>query len=179
MNPDHLQNLNAVLKYSDASTVQNLAGQMTFADWVGDHPDADHTKRGVLADAYEELTGDTSGAGLLRDPKQTVASHKNKLVPGVVRHRDVAGEWNEDAHDVLDTIQEKGPDEGLLYALGYDDQEGPLSEEHNTENSPDLHHTSDGYYTLGWGDNNWSLTEHHVIPESKAAGTYYRHGKVS
>ena len=74
--------LSEVLKYSH-DDFHNLLSQMNYHDFAGDEH-ADHTKRGVLADAYEEATDDTQGANHLRSGKP-VAYYNNMIVPGHVK----------------------------------------------------------------------------------------------
>ena len=82
MNPDFIQNLNDVLKYS-SDTVENLLTQLASPEhnhtrWGGEK--ADHTFRGVLADALDERGRDKE-AELLRNPDQHVLLRKGIVRP--------------------------------------------------------------------------------------------------
>lgn len=177
--------LNKALKYSDESTVRNIASSMTFHDWLGDHPDADQTKRKVLADAYQEHTGDDAGAELLRNESQPVAFHKGKMHKGVIRHRDINGgssqDYDEESADLdpLRVLMDKGPDEALHHALmAYDVGEGTLSEDFPYGDGGESHTSDDGRYTFSWNPNGyWGLVEHHIVPEHLGDRTYWHNGK--
>jgi hypothetical protein len=77
------EELNRVLKYSH-DDVHNLMTQLASPEhnhtrWGGEQ--ADHTFRGVLADALQE-SGRETEAGLLRTPDQHVVVHEGKVRAG-------------------------------------------------------------------------------------------------
>jgi hypothetical protein len=176
---DFVKKVNDALKYKDESTVQNLVGQMKLADWIGEHTDADHSKRGVLADAYEEHTGDTDGANLLRTPDRTVAFHEGRMVPGVVLHRNAGFSQTGNEDEVGEILDRDGPQEAMQHALeNYDTGEGRLTDTIPYGSADQKVRTEDGYHTFAWNRNMgyWSLTEHRVLPETEKHRAYYNNG---
>jgi hypothetical protein len=74
--------LNRVLKYSRTNweAFQHLLTEQPRHRWGG--PNADKTLRGAAADAYEEDTGDSKGAGYLRNPDQHVVIRDGRVKKG-------------------------------------------------------------------------------------------------
>jgi hypothetical protein len=104
-----LKQLTTVLRYGH-DDFNSILKQMTYHDFAGDEH-GDHIKRGVLADAYEEVTGDTEGANLLRKEGEVVAYHKGKIHPAVIKEFTAFHPtWSEEESNGLDHQQfvEKG-----------------------------------------------------------------------
>lgn len=184
--------LRQALKYANSTAVKELSNSMHLNDWLAaDHPFnpeghiQDQVKRGVLADAYEEETGHTEGANLLRDPSKTVVMHNGKLVEGVLRHRDAASDFGGDQYD---------PDTDQLYpihqhledgdidaahteaAVTYDMGEGNLTEDppYGSGDHKDHQLVGGPFTTFAHNPRSgyWSLTEHHILPLSQSHKTY-------
>lgn len=78
------QNLETALKFAAGDypwkSFQQILEQSPHHRWGG--KDADHALRSAAADAYEEETGHTAGADLLRDPDQHVVVHEGRVRRG-------------------------------------------------------------------------------------------------
>lgn len=160
------------LKFSaDHSTLSALLKGMKHADWVGGD-EADHTKRGVLADAYEETSGDTEGASHLRDPDQSVVYHEGRMKPAVVKYRQVAFDQSED-NEGLDHLDAHGPEATLRYLKNnYDYGSGELLDKPGHGSGDRTFH--DDTHTLSWNSwlGYWGLNEEHLLPAEHAHHNY-------
>lgn len=111
--------LNRVLKYG-ADDVANMLNQLASPEhnqtrWGGEQ--ADHTFRGVLADALDE-TGRSKEAGLLRNPNQHVLIHEGSVRPGRFNWRIVAHRLNTLADEASGVYG--SPPEDQFYGLYHD-----------------------------------------------------------
>jgi hypothetical protein len=168
------RNVERAIKYGHEE-VKAILPTMEYKDWVGG-PDADHIKRGVLADAYEEATGHTEGANALRTPGYPVIPHNGQILPAYHAHVLVNhSAWSphlanavaaQDPETIVDILKHKGINKDRIRAVRANTGE-PLERLTGSYNS-----VKDPNYHLSITPEGYALHKRILAPSNSNANWY-------
>jgi uncharacterized protein (TIGR02996 family) len=167
----NLDDLNRVLRYS-SDTVENLLHQLASPEhnetrWATEN--ADHTFRGVLADALDERDRPDEAA-LLRNPEQHILVDNGTIKPGAFKYRQAF--YTDQAGELEQMIDDEGLEETMNYIRNnYDYGSGNLQDEPSA-GTRESRHYSDG---SGHGLDNGP---HYMIGHHPGLGYVYTEEKM-
>lgn len=174
---DYSEVYTKALRYgADLDTVHTLGSQLTTDERAGTkHAKFDPSRRLAFADSLRDNGRDEEADHVqnLETPLHFSPNDRmeadTKIAPGVVKYRDAYFHQGIDARELMDTIEEHGPEHALVQSAHDHDRDAGIMYDNPAHNEHDQVHTK-GDYTMSWEpDMEYvNLQKRHILPMSAA-----------